>query len=259
MIIGGTAGNDTIVVAPISNGKDAQVTVNDHVLSNTVALASIQQINFFGGAGNDTITVTNLAKPVDVQAGGGTYKLIVNGSTNNNNFGLSASLLTVNGAADDLTNLQNLTINGQSKNDTLTVQTLPTFSVVFNGGAGTDSVIGPNATNTWTITGAGAGTLNGTLSFSNVENLTGGGGADTFNLNAGQRVSGKIDGGAGSNTLDYAAYTTAVTVNLQSNAATQAPAALPTFSHSSAELNLTRSSAPIKPIPGASAGQAPVQ
>jgi hypothetical protein len=83
-----------------------------------------------------------------------------------------------------------------------------------------DRLIGPNTTNTWTLTGANAGTL-GAFSFSAVENLTGGSGLDLFVFRAGATVSGKIDGGGGgTDWLDYAAYTTPVTVNLATNSAT---------------------------------------
>lgn len=218
--VGGTSGNDTIVVAPDSSGKDAQVTINGHVVSNNVLLASIQQIDIFGFDGNDTITVANLAKPVNIDAGAGTDKLIVNGSSNNSNFVLSATSLTMNGATYDLSNVDSLTINGQAKNDTLSVQSLPAFSVAFNGGAGTDTLIGPNATNTWKVTAASGGTFNASLSFSAVENLTGGSSDDTFNFQSGQKIVGKIDGGSGSNTLTYGTYNKAVAVNLQSKAAT---------------------------------------
>jgi hypothetical protein len=83
-----------------------------------------------------------------------------------------------------------------------------------------DKLVGPNATNNWSITAVNAGTV-GSFSFTGVENLTGGTGLDAFVFGAGKSVSGKIDGGGGGNDwLDYAAYATPVTVNLAANAAT---------------------------------------
>ena len=83
-----------------------------------------------------------------------------------------------------------------------------------------DKLIGPNTTNTWSITAANGGTVN-TFRFSAVENLTGGTGIDEFVLGAGNTVSGKIDGGSvGNDWLDYAAYTTPVSVDLTANTAT---------------------------------------
>ena len=52
------------------------------------------------------------------------------------------------------------------------------------------------------------------MPFSGFANLTGGSGADDFQFAAGAKVTGVVNGEGGSNTLDYSAYTSAVTVNL---------------------------------------------
>ena len=85
-----------------------------------------------------------------------------------------------------------------------------------------DRLIGGNAANTWKITADNVGTLNGSFSFTGVENLTGGTGVDVFQLANGTGVSGRLDGGGGGDWLDYSAYTTAVTVNLALGTATRA-------------------------------------
>src|SRR5262249_8144739 len=84
-----------------------------------------------------------------------------------------------------------------------------------------DKLIGPNATNIWSITGTNAGTV-GSFSFSAVENLTGGTGVDEFAFSDGKTVSGKIDGGGGGDWLDYDSYTSGVNVDLTANTATGA-------------------------------------
>ena len=66
------------------------------------------------------------------------------------------------------------------------------------GGAGNDTLVGSDAVNTWTVTGANAGTLLSgvnTTAFSGFANLTGGGLVDTFNLNV--AFPGIVDGGGG--------------------------------------------------------------
>jgi hypothetical protein len=87
---------------------------------------------------------------------------------------------------------------------------------------GTNTLVGPNAATTWNVTGSNAGNLSGgaSASFTNFQNLTGGSAADTFVFANGAGVSGTIDGGLGMNTLNYAAYSTTVIVDLQTHTAT---------------------------------------
>src|SRR5262249_1975360 len=77
-VAGGTA-NDKIVIAPTTNGKNVQVTLNGKVVSSNIALAAINQINVRGQDGNDAITIANIAKPINVDGGAGTNSLTVNG------------------------------------------------------------------------------------------------------------------------------------------------------------------------------------
>jgi hypothetical protein len=107
---------------------------------------------------------------------------------------------------------------GGDGNDTLTAGLGTT---TFDGGTGSNTLVGPNAINTWGITAANAGTVGG-ITFTNVQNLTGGTGTDTFQfVGAAAGVSGKISGGAGTNTLDYSGNGGgAIAVNLAAGTAT---------------------------------------
>ena len=58
------------------------------------------------------------------------------------------------------------------------------------------------------------------LDFTNFGNLTGGTQDDTFVFANGKGVNGNINGGGGYNTLNWSAYTTPVSVNIQSATAT---------------------------------------
>ena len=82
-------------------------------------------------------------------------------------------------------------------------------------------LIADNVANTWTISGADAGTVTGrrTGGFSNIANLTGGSNDDAFSVGASGSVSGLIDGGpqVTSDTLDYALVTAAVTAKIGTN------------------------------------------
>ena len=131
------------------------------------------------------------------------------------------------------------TIDGGSGADTFIVVSLPFQAIALNTGAGDDTVImratsgslvvdgqagnntliGPDLAEGWSITGANAGGVGG-INFTNVQNLTGGSGADTFTFGDGKGVTGVINGGGGTNTLDYSFYRTGVTVNLPTRTAT---------------------------------------
>ena len=84
------------------------------------------------------------------------------------------------------------------------------------GTAMTDTLEGLNADATFTVNTANGGTYESTneLSFSNIENLTGGATADTFVFNNGGSVAGMVDGAGGVNTLDYSALSSPVAVML---------------------------------------------
>jgi filamentous hemagglutinin family protein len=83
--------------------------------------------------------------------------------------------------------------------------------------AGGSTLIGANQNTTWQLSGANQGTINGFtngLSFSNIENLQGGSGNDIFQF-ADTSFDGAIDGGGGTNRLDYSAIATSLTLDLE--------------------------------------------
>ncbi|NES19194.1 MAG: CHAT domain-containing protein [Symploca sp. SIO3E6] len=71
--------------------------------------------------------------------------------------------------------------------------------------AGGSTLIGPEEDTNWNLTGANQGNLNqrfaNTLTFVNIENLTGGGGDNTFLFGNGASISGNLDGATGKLTL----------------------------------------------------------
>jgi len=91
------------------------------------------------------------------------------------------------------------------------------------GGAGTDSLVGPDANTTWNITDTDVGDLNGAVTFSSFENLTGHNNFDDlFIISDAKGVSGAINGGTGTgtDTIDYSTYTTSVSLNLEDGTST---------------------------------------
>ncbi len=78
--------------------------------------------------------------------------------------------------------------------------------VAVDGGTGNDTLAGTNVAQTWSVTGAGSGSLSGgLLTFSNVEKLRGGTAADTFTFGAGGGLAIGVDGNAGTDVLDNTA------------------------------------------------------
>jgi hypothetical protein len=121
--------------------------------------------------------------------------------------------------------LGGLTLNASNGNDTFAVQALwpsPTH-LAIKGGTGTNTLVGPNITNNWLVSGTNSGSLDQTISFSAVQKMVGGTGVDVFKLAAAGKVASINGGGAPAGMgdwLDYSAWTTLVTVNLATGAAT---------------------------------------
>ncbi|MFL5245771.1 MAG: beta strand repeat-containing protein [Gemmataceae bacterium] len=112
---------------------------------------------------------------------------------------------------------------GNGGDDTFRIWGAQDPGTTIDGGAGTDVMWVADFPNTWNITGAGNGTVLGTIpgyqsgfSFSNMENLLGGLNTDTFVMADGATLN-YVNGNSGVNTLDYSAWTTPVTVSLSSH------------------------------------------
>jgi hypothetical protein len=180
--LGGAAGSETWLITGPNAGS---------VGANT--FASFE--NLTGGPGDDTFSF---------QPGGSVAGNIDgSGGANTLDYAALAGPITV-----DLTTGTGPGIGG-------------TFANISNfvGSASTgDTLVGPAGTTAWSISAANAGAV-GADAFSSFENLTGGAGNDTFAFQPLGSVSGNIDGGGGTNTLDYSALPGPITVNLQASTA----------------------------------------
>ncbi len=84
-------------------------------------------------------------------------------------------------------------LTGGSSSDNFTFTNSGNLAGAIDGGAGIDILTGDNDGNEFTISGNDAGTLTGkTSGFSNIENITGGAGADIYTF-AGGSLSGTIN------------------------------------------------------------------
>jgi Ca2+-binding RTX toxin-like protein len=172
-------------------------------------------VNLRGGGGGDGLEAYDQAN-----AALATYTLGAAGSS---------STLTRKGAAvvSADASVKTVILDGGSNNDTYKDQgTPPGTSVLVFGGSSQNTLVGPNANSTWEVALPGFGTIQGTaqngpVSFTEMANLQGGSGDDTFRLDQNGNVPGTIDGGTGSNTLDYSAYPGNIIVDLLLKAATR--------------------------------------
>ena len=200
----GLAASETFVASYLGNGAQAIWTLTSNG-SNVFSNRSIPN----GGA-------------LVINALGGNDTLQVNGRTVDDSFRLIGSNLFVNNAALQFSNTEIVRLLPGIGNDSLVVQQTPLtgVGVTYDGGGGTDSLEVTLGENLWNLTGTGTGTVNSTLAFLGLETLRGGSGNDQFVFANAGRLTGLLHGGAGEDTLNLAAKTTANTINLQTNTAT---------------------------------------
>ena len=115
-----------------------------------------------------------------------------------------------NAEAGYVTNIQDATatgvLMGGPGDDVFTLTA--TGNATVDGDGGTNTLIGPNAYNVWSITGVDAGTIeatqiNGTSTFVSEQYLTGGNNTDIFVFYGNSHITGYLDGGEGTNYVDY--------------------------------------------------------
>jgi hypothetical protein len=257
LTVAGTPGDDTITIRSMADNTDfVEVLVNGR-REYTGLWSALTGITVAATAGNDTVNIedTAAAVPVTVNLGDGSDTVNVSTAARNLNAiqgnvivnGQAGTVLICNDQSNSAAQTYTITattlsrpgsalityggvggvvLNGSSGGNTFIVQSTPTSTTVtLNGGGGTNALVGSDVANTWTITGRNTGTLAGTVllgpvTFFSVQNLMGGADTDTFSFADGQGVDGIIDGGGGTNTLDYSAYTGNLIVNLPLKAAT---------------------------------------
>jgi hypothetical protein len=232
LLIGGTLGDDSIVVRPGNTAGQYKVILNGANLGNTFSPSAV---HVFGGGGNDDLAVNGDGDANAFEVHGD--RLVLNGLAV---FGDSVESRTANalGSTDTITVYDGAaTVNGGGGSDTLIAAGgINVFAlsgpgsgtlngqVVFSGieqltGAGSDTLNGANSNNVWKVTGSHSGTL-GNFSFTGMGALIGGSAADTFRVTEGVASGLSIDGGGGADKLDYGSFATGVNVNLAGGTAT---------------------------------------
>ncbi len=218
-----SGGSFTNIIKTYANANDGTIDLDGNLITYTglepvlLNVGNVDNIifNLPGGATDDNAileddmpTLVADTSRLRSQAGTATFEtttftnpsnsLTVNMGASNGNFTIAA--LDSGFAAKS----PDVTIHGEAGNDLLNLNARTgTGLYTFDGGADTDTLVGPNAAQTWNVTGADAGHINGTnvVVFDAVENLTGGTNNDTFVIATGGSVSGTITGNGGSDTL----------------------------------------------------------
>ena len=175
LLIGGGAGADLIALTPLATANTFAVRLNGVAIGNYAFTGNVQ---VFGNDGADVVTV--------------------NGGAGNDTITVSPSGVSLNGRSITGNGIEYWQIAALGGNDTISVAAGSVARV--DGGAGVDTVLGPDGANAWVIGTATTATLNG-LPIVGVESLVGGAGADSFTLTAPTAFAGTIKGGAGNDSL----------------------------------------------------------
>jgi hypothetical protein len=93
-------------------------------------------------------------------------------------------------------NMGDVTLEGGPDVEFYSVTAVGNTPVKIVGQGSDNTLSGPNQVNQWAITGADAGTLDGTISFSDIQNLSGGTANDTFTYSTTGTLTGSIGGHA---------------------------------------------------------------
>ncbi|MEM9088040.1 MAG: CHAT domain-containing protein [Cyanobacteria bacterium P01_F01_bin.53] len=151
--------------------------------NSATALTSFNNIeNFIGSSDNNDILL---------------------GTNNNDNFELTSnSGGNVNSIFSSLFIFNDIEVlDGQGGDNTLSIQNLV-----------------PATNSSWTIDGNNTGFVN-SIDFNNFSNLVGNALDDTFNFTNSGNLTGAIDGMGGNNAIDYSAFSSPVSVDLEANTA----------------------------------------
>ncbi len=203
-VVGG-AGSDTL----IGSDQDSTWAVTGANAGTVGSFAFAQVENLSGGSGADTFVVSDDATLDGILAGGlGSDELV--GANRANLWVIDG---TNAGTLNDLDFADIENLRGGDLDDVFELLAAGGLAGTAVGGAGTDRFRGPERKTVWRFTGTGSGNADG-VGFAGMEVVQGGSDEDSFAFDDGVDFGGTVDGGEGGDTLDYAASTAPVTVDL---------------------------------------------
>lgn len=240
----GAAGSNAIDLQNTSNNLQGAValtttgTTNHARLVNNATTTTLGAVNVTGGL----IVTADRHLTLSGTVAAGSMNLFFGDGGLDSTFTTSPGFAFTTGA---------VSVVGGGGDDTFTINSMFTGSVDGNGGANT--LRGPDAAsnnqNDWLVNSPNGGTLaqsgtnipaTGTVSFTGIQNLTGGSGVDTFTVQAGAYVSGYIDGGGAPPLAMDTVNLSAVTGDTTAQLLTSAPAPTDTFNNTANQFTLYR-------------------
>jgi hypothetical protein len=164
----------------VGTGTD-KITLAGNVETHTVALVQFSQglLDVTGTAASNTLNVEQDA----LDAVGATLALSIDGSPVRSFQRVTALLVDMQAGDDEVRLDSTLNVN-----------------VSLDGGAGTDTLFGPNETVDWYIDEPNKGSV-GDSNFTSFESLRGGTAMDSFIIRSPGSLNGDIDGGGGGNNM----------------------------------------------------------
>lgn len=176
--------------------------------ADTINATASQTININGGDGADVLTVADSVAISGTLSGGGADDTIqFTGAVI-----LPAAIDGGTGSGDAVSFALGTTAVS------LILSTFTNVEAVFGTTLG-DSLTGTSGGDSFLVTGTGSGSI-GTLNFSSFENLLGSSGDDSFAFGPSGTLSGTVNGGTGTDVIDYSLFGTGVSVNLSTGSAT---------------------------------------
>ncbi|WP_162136245.1 beta strand repeat-containing protein [Zavarzinella formosa] len=174
LLVGGSTGNDLIVLTPQTAANTFAVKLNNVAAGTFVIPGGIQLL---GNGGTDAVTV--------------------NGTAGSDTITTGPDMVQLNGRSITGPGFASWQILALGGNDTITLGGGAITKI--DGGVGIDRLNAQDTDNSWTVNTSTTATLNG-ISLVGVETLAGGAGADTFTMNT-PIFSGSLLGGAGNDSL----------------------------------------------------------
>ncbi|MEQ8467688.1 two-partner secretion domain-containing protein, partial [Coleofasciculus sp. E1-EBD-02] len=194
--IGGGSGDNTFIFN--RNGSFFNLNIDGNGGNNTLIGNTINRWNITEDNAGDATFIDGDAISGRISSFGNIQNLI--GSNGDDTFSFTNNA-TISGAIDGGEGIDTLDYSNNPNPAIVNLAAIGAENIEAAIGNVGSTLIGTNTDNTWNITANDTGTVNGTFSFSDFTNLSGGSANDTFQLNNGVTFTGTINGGGGDNTI----------------------------------------------------------